>query len=51
VEQRSEMADQITWNSFGITARYGDLIPVPEPATVGLLILGGMILRRHRRRC
>lgn len=43
--------DEGMWNSFDVTVRMGELVPIPEPATVTLM-LGGvvMLLGRLRRR-
>ncbi len=39
--------DTGTWNSFSVTARMGEL--VPEPATLCLLAMGGLVLLKRRR--
>jgi len=39
--------DDGTWNSFSALARTGEL--VPEPATMALVALGGVLLARRRR--
>jgi subtilisin family serine protease len=47
----NEVADQVMWNSFGITANFGDLIAVPEPSTLAFLAIAGVVLlcRQCRR--
>jgi subtilisin family serine protease len=40
------------WDSFAVEIRMGELVAVPEPATLGLLTAGGavLLLRNRRRR-
>ena len=38
------------WDEIRIADTWADAVPVPEPATVGLLALGGVALLRRRRR-
>jgi len=46
------LADSGTWNSFAVEIRMGELIAIPEPATLGLLAAGGvtLLIGNYRRR-
>jgi len=41
---------EIPWQHFKVTARSGTLVEIPEPATLGMLALGGLALIRRRKR-